>query len=322
MKNIFFVIILVVFCFRVNSQTGKSAAKTSPNAAQKKYSASETQNLVNTLKHDTCLDKKFSIVFYLIQDTANSLPNTPPNNVQSYNLNQIINLLNNTFSRICVSFEHCKTVIIPDHSHNRWKATINGNMITSTWYTDNTINVYIPEEIDPPYYESNEKTYAYEPGHPKNAIVIDRAAISTQNSANFYGSSILHAFGHFFGLPHTNAEINPSNIPSPPPPANATPPIQTLEYASRTNTLNCKEHGDGFCDTEADPFPSVLSVLPAIRSGDGSCSASVGLKDGMGTLYEPPTDNFMSLYGCRCRFSQEQYNYMAYIILTKRLYLH
>jgi hypothetical protein len=30
----------------------------------------------------------------------------------------------------------------------------------------------------------------------------------------------------------------------------------------------------------------------------------------------------MSNYGCRCKFTQEQYNHMAYIILTRRLYLH
>ena len=52
------------------------------------------------------------------------------------------------------------------------------------------------------------------------------------------------------------------------------------------------------------------------------CNYQTGIKDGNNEYYVPPVDNLMSLYPCRCHFSQEQYNYMAHIILTKRLYLH
>lgn len=288
--------------------------------------------MVNTLKHEICLDKKFSIVFYLIQDSMYSLPNNPPppnnpNHITSYSLPAIVNLLNTAFSPICVSFEHCKTVIIPDYNHNTWKAFGNGAMITSTWYTENTINVYIPAVIDPTFFDPIEKAYAYSPPTgtvaPRNAIVFDKNAITRINEAGFQGAEILHAFGIFFGLPHTYDEINPSLPVSPMPPTNVTPSITTLEFADHANSFsNCAIHGDGFCDTEADPFPASLSPASPIPLGSGDCSSGAGMVDGYGTHYLLPTDNFMSHYPCRCRFSTEQYNYMAQIMMTKRKYLH
>jgi hypothetical protein len=328
----------------MHAQTKSPAAKGTSNTTQKKYSRATTQNLVNTIISDTCLDKKFSIVFYLIQDSAFSIltaPPTDPHSLASYQLPDIMNLLNDVFSPICVSFEHCKTVIIPNYPDNRWKGYGNGVDITDTWYTENTINIYIPEEIDQPYVDPPiETAYTYPPPNgafapypsplpngivtPKNAIVFRKKAIKPDdvNSAGFLGSSIIHAFGIFFGLPHTYNEINPTNIPSPPPPLNTSPPIVTLEYANHLNIQNCKDHGDGFCDTEADPFPAYLTVPSTIPEGMGGCSASGGVVDGNGTPYLPPSDNFMSHYGCRCRFTHEQYNYMAKIMMTKRLYLH
>ncbi|WP_317897522.1 hypothetical protein [Aurantibacillus circumpalustris] len=325
-QPIFFIIISLT----LNAQTTKPALKSSTNPPQKKYSASSTQNLVNTAKSDTCLNKKFSIVFYLIQDSAYSiltaLPSNP-NSLASYQLGSIINLINAAFDPICVSFEHCKTVLIPNYPHNKWRASGNGYSIINTWFTDNTINVYIPKEIIPPFGDE-PLAYTYPPPTgttaPINAIVCGKDAIKpvSMNAAGLIGSSIIHAFGIFFGLPHTFDEINPTSIPSPPPPLNCTPPIATLEYADHVNIQNCKDHGDGFCDTEADPFPSNLSTPSTIPTGMGGCSEPAGMKDGNGTLYLPPSDNFMSHYDCRCRFTHEQYNHMAKIILTKRLYLH
>jgi len=329
LKNIFLTL-SVLISFLINAQTTKQGLKTDHGSSQKKYGASSTQNLINTLQHDTCLNKKFSIVFYVIQDSLYSLPNNPPigpASLASYSLTAIINLLNSTFARICVSFENCKTVIIPNYSHNKWKAFGNGNMIVNTYFTENTINVYIPTEIQPLLVDDPEAAYSYSPapGGPsaqRNAIVLEKGSIGQSNAATFFGSSILHAFGIFFGLPHTYDEINPSSPPSgPTPPANCTPPIKTLEYVDHTNISDCHTHGDGFCDTEADPYPSSLTIPSTIPVGTGGCSTP-GPTDGYNNYYVPPTDNFMSHYPCRCRFTQEQYNYMAYIILTKRMYLH
>lgn len=328
MRKITFILLLFSF-YTLSSQSNSVHQKKNPStgSVEKKYNTAQTQALVNVLKHDTCLDKKFSVVFYLIQDSSYSLPT--PSIIATYSLTQAINLLNTTFSRICVSFEHCKTVIIPNYPYNKWNAAINGTVIMQNWFTDNTLNIYIPETLQQPGPDSPEDSYAsYLPqaGNTAslNAIVVQKNSMMNLNESLFSGHNLLHAVGHFFGLPHTSAEINPAGASTviPAPPSNAGPPIVTLEYVNHVNIANCEEHGDGFCDTEADPYPST-ATSPVYPSGASNCAYTNGLKDGHGDFYLPPCDNIMSSYGTtRCRFSQQQYNYMAYIILTRRLYLH
>ncbi len=246
----------------------------------------------------------------------------------SYSLSQVMNILNQTFSRICVSFEHCKTVIIPNYPYNDWYLATTGTVVPFNWYTKDVINIYVPEKLLPPHFDSPEQSYTNPlpplPAStliPTDAIVVDKGAMTALNSAGVVGSPLLHAMGHFFGLPHTFAEINPSSTVTPQQPTNASPTITTQEFADRTNFQNCYDHGDGFCDTEADPYPS-SATTNTFAAGTRNCAYSLGLKDGKGNFYTPPCDNFMSLYSQRCRFSQEQYNRMAYIIMTRRLYLH
>lgn len=327
---------LSTFFIKAQSSTETKSFNPSQNQSGKKYSSGQTQNMVQSLKHDTCLNKKFSIVFYLIQDSAFTLTTSPTNTTYiTYSLSAIMSTLNAAFAPICVSFEHCKTVIIPNYEFNRWRAYTNGAHVIANWFTENTICIYLPKEILDVRPDDPEYSYAYgPPTHtltlttmtiaPGNAIVIEKTNALDRNRLNLRGPNILHAMGHFFGLEHTFFEKAPTtNMASaiPLPPTNATPIITTHEFAERSNYQNCYEHGDGFCDTEADPFPSTSNVNPA-QPFVGGCSDNSGLKDGKGDFYLPPIDNIMSVYQCRCRFSQEQYNYMAYVIQTQRLYLH
>ena len=264
----------------------------------------------------------------MIQDSLYSLPSFTA--MLPYQISYAMNLLNSTFSCICVSFEHCKTVIIPNYPYNIWKPSITGSIVTSTWYTEKTINFYLPEMIDVPFVDPPEAAYSSPfPTLPPStlittdAIVIDKQTMSKLAIKPEAVHSLFHAVGHFFGLPHTYDEINPAGASTviPAPPSNANPAITSLEFVNRTNLQNCLEHGDGFCDTEADPFPSYASS-PTFTSGAFNCIDNAGLKDGHGDFYIPPCDNFMSAYGKGCRYTQQQYNYMAYMILTRRLYLH
>lgn len=275
---------------------------------------------------DTCLDKKFSVVFYLINDSASNIVLSNPPTYAGFQLQLLINQMNAAFAPICVSFEHCKTVIIPVYPFNRWRAGAVGHNVTSTWYTENTINIYIPRQVlsispDPPDY-----CYAYTLPNdstlkPRDAIILDSGSVYQGNSVNFIGAPMLHAIGHYFGLPHTFDEINPGAPANPPPPAGCcSPAINTKEFVDRTDFNNCHTHGDGFCDTDADPYPSSTST--SYKRSPKDCSGAPGLKDGKGNFYKPPTDNFMSFYGCRCRYSREQLNFMARYMMTKRKYLH
>jgi hypothetical protein len=157
------------------------------------------------------------------------------------------------------------------------------------------------------------------PDDPERAYTfnVDTAAIPFRNcivmeKGVHVKTQLQHVFGLFLGLPHTYSEVNPSQNTSP-----ATPlGVYSKEFVDKSN---CLQHGDGFCDTEADPFPSG-SNLPYVSAA--SC-APIGLKDGKGKFYNPPSENFMSHYtDCRCRYSNEQYYFMVHYIMKKRLYLH
>jgi hypothetical protein len=305
--------ILLFFCIRSGAQVNsvntvkqsikKTECATAPNPDFFKWrnQVISVQNLVSTLKHDTCLNKKFSIVFYIVLD-SNYQPGVSP-----ANLSTAINMLNTAFSRICVSFANCSTVYIPKHPYNDWFQNPHEAQITSNWYTTQTINFYLVNSLAG---NPNIGGYTYMPGTPgnKDVIVMRKAALNT--------TTLYHLFGHFFGLPDTYAEIAPvpPAVPGPP------PGVTSHEWFNRI-AANCYTHGDGFCDTEADPYnvgynDNVNPIPP--------CFFDYGPQDGQSNYYTPPVDNYMSEYRgtCRCRYTQEQYNFMARVILTQKLYLH
>jgi hypothetical protein len=276
--------------------------------------------MVYTTAHDTCLDKKFSIVFYFIQDSANSMPNNHTHTLTA----AIISTLNFVFKPICVSFENCSTVYIPVYPYNEWYAHITDQVVTSNWYTENTINFYLPTKVEVPY--GNERDgYAHAPATPgalpstKSVLVAASSPIPNAptafylNEALVWGSTLLHIVGHFFGLPDTFLETGPPANPGPP-----SPMIHTYEYVRRTN---CAINGDGICDTDADCYP-VSYYDNALAPPKTRCGYDPGVKDGKGDFYTPPVDNYMSMWLCRCRFTQQQYNKMARFILQHRMNLH
>jgi hypothetical protein len=287
----------------------------------------KANSMISTLDHGPCVHKQFSLAFYVFQDSiypgvhfcCNQALVTPPS---------IIDTLNRVFAPICVSFKACTTVVIPNYSLNKWSLTSMSNGIIANYHTDETINVYLPESLsDAPGTDAASSTYpppSLNPLSYKNAIIIGLTGVvfpSGPNAGKILNTAeVAHVFGHFFGLPHTFDEIAASPPASPPPPAG----VISQEWATRTSG-NCYTHGDGFCDTEADPFPITNSPnmtyyrRPHI---DEDCQYKYGLKDGQNNIYYPPVDNYMSVYRCRCRFSQEQYNAMAAFIKNHRLQLH
>ncbi len=269
---------------------------------------------LNGVERDTCLDRRFSVVFYVIQDStqkknmAGLVNDTIP---------LIMNILNNGFKRICVSFVNCSLVVIPNHEYNHWNLEAEGS-VTNGWYTENTINIYLIEDIV--WTPDQEKTgYAHAPGVPgaknsKKDVVVyqyknlkndDRDNSITPNAAGTTGSSILHIMGHYFGLPDTFSDLQSPDS------------LMTKEKVRRTN---CDLAGDGFCDTEADPYPH--SYYPPPAPPHTYCYYYPAIKDLRGDFFTPPVDNLMSMYSCRCRFTQQQYNHMVKFILHNRMYLH
>jgi hypothetical protein len=290
------------------------------------YNSQSTQNkplngssnsamMVNGTDHDTCLNKSFSVVFYVIQDT------TLAKNISSVQQNEILTVmkvLNNYFARICVTFQNCSTVVIPNYEYNKWTMKVDKD-VTDNWYIPNTINIYLVEElVYKPEFE--EIGYAHAPGIPgakfsnKEVMVFQYMTVAPDkkknimdlNSSGVQASAVAHAAGHFFGLPDTFSELAGS-------------PMGTYEMVRRTN---CDVTGDGICDTEADPFPLSYFPPPGTVPKGAYCRYWPVLKDSAGDYYTPPIDNMMSMYLCRCRFTQQQYNHMARYILKNKWHLH
>jgi hypothetical protein len=279
LKHLFLKLFIFIYCASAGQSNSNQGCGTPvpANYAKWRNSVASVNNLVSSLKHDVCVNKKFSIVFYVVADSNKTWGSVSPNDLDSS-----IALLNRTFRRICVSFMNCSTVVIPNYVYNKWDTTITEKMVIGNWHADSTINIYLPTTIT-----GTAAGYTYLPGG-KDVIVVEKAQIA-QNT-------VLHEMGHFFGLVHTFHEIGTGSV-SPPPPSG----VGSKEFVDRTN---CSQHGDGFCDTEADSYP-----IP-------------NAKDGFNNYYVVPKDNFMSYYSTTCRFTQEQYNFMALVMQGARLYLH
>src|SRR6218665_2331717 len=249
-----------------------------------------TQNMVATLAHDTCLNKKFSIAFHMVCDSTGYGGVSPSSRAA------IITGLNAAFKRICVSFASCHVDSIPNYSYNDWIKPSTDEVVSPNWDLDKTINIYMTDSI-----RGFPLGYAYGPGS-KDVIVLEKGA--------GVGTAI-HEMGHFFGLPHTFDEISP--VP-PAIPAPTNPSITSQEFVNRIPS-NCYTHGDGFWDREAD------CSAAGYNKQAQPCHYQTGWTDATGVYYVPPVDNYMTYFDCGCRFTQEQYNFMARVILTQRLYL-
>jgi hypothetical protein len=278
----FFLAFTLFFSVTVLAQ--ECGSKLMPNyvTLRKQYQQLAAAN-PTLLPHDTCLNKKLSIVFYIFLDSLGN-PNVTPAQLTS-----CITILNKYFKPICLEFMNCSTVYIPEHEYNDWDKPNHENKIVGNynWFTEKTINIYlVANMVVPP-----KNGYAYGPGG-RDLIVMRKSA--------FTGMTAVHEMGHFFGLPHTFAEISTNSEDGP--------------SSELVNLSNCTTNGDGFCDTDADPYST--------GSGTSPCGFVYGPKDANNQYYVPPVDNIMSYWSCRCRFTQEQYNWMAYMYITIRNYLH
>lgn len=295
---------------KLNTNNQSDHANTVQNPKSKNVASANTQSVyLSSIRHDTCLNKKFSIVVYVFENYSMTIASSSLNVINNTYIPQKINYLNNLFKRICVSFEHCRTVVIPNWEYEKWKNATVDDVVYANFSTENTINLYLVSTTN---YSKCQLDYSYKPDEPSSANP-KNMVVSILDAPP--GADLAHAFGHFFGLDHTHAEINGT-------PASPPPPIQSSGLAINSNEFvdgsNCALYGDGLCDTEADPYPANTSY----NRNHVMCDYNGGVKDGKGDFYTPPLDNFMSFYTCRCRFTQQQYNKMAETIITKRMYLH
>lgn len=209
------------------------------------------------------------------------------NNVSPAAINACIANLNKYFKPICIKFLSCSTKTIPEHEYNKWDRPNHQFKIVGNYnyYTEKTINIYLVDNIVVP---AGVNGYAVMPGG-EDLIVMKKSALGSLTP--------VHEMGHFFGLPHTFEPTIPAEL---------------------VRRSNCYTTGDMFCDTDADPYNgTTITNVPT-----APCGYVYGPTDAAGDYYIPPVDNIMSYWGCRCRFTQEQYNFMSYMYFTQRFYLN
>ncbi|MES2566076.1 MAG: M43 family zinc metalloprotease [Bacteroidota bacterium] len=195
----------------------------------------------------------------------------------------VINL-NKVWKPICISFKRCSLNYVPNYNYNEWHDVYDEPTFAGNYYVDKTIDIVLVENIVLP---GNAAGYADQMGH----IVMKKNSLG--------GVVPIHEMGHLFGLPHTFEGPAPNAL--------------STELVKRTN---CYTDGDGFCDTEADPHPTG-------EVSGAHCSFQPGPKDASNDYYTPPLDNYMTYFsGCECRFTQEQYNFMALTFILSGTQLH
>lgn len=193
-----------------------------------------------------------------------------------------IAIVNQMLTPINVRLKICEFKYIENYRYDLMVRATEEEEMTTLYHEPNTINMYfITLIVDMPMAAG----YAYMPGGP-DVIVIKKTGLG----------AIPHEVGHFFGLPHT---------------------FEGDELVARTD---CYTTGDGFCDTEADPY---YEGIPAYLDDNCNYKGSPA-KDSNGDWYIPPVTNFMSYWGCDCEDPEitfEQLDKIADVVLNIRSYL-
>lgn len=199
-----------------------------------------------------------------------------------------IDLINRAFEDSGILFFICGSPLYMDGD-----LTFNfdsGDALNRREYVPNTINVYFVDNVT-----SNSGLslcgYAQLPFIGEEA---DRYIMMNKDCATD-GATLIHEFGHFYGLFHTH---------------------ETRFGREFVDGSNCTTAGDQVCDTAADPDLS----NPDLMSG---CNYIGKILDPKGTIYLPPVTNFMSYAPSSCQsfFTTGQSELMRDVHLKENAYL-
>jgi hypothetical protein len=261
MQKIFFLIIGVIF-----------------------VNVSVAQNHKNIPSVYNCIGKNFSVVAWVLKDTAGQA------NITQTNVQTAISDLNASFESICITFNLCQYNELLNSRQTKTRTDIEDKEISTIHQVKNVINIYFVEQVI-----SNSSSIISQLGDtllPNLNDPLTNAIFITKGDAT-NGASINYALGRFFGLQYTS-----------------------FGGDELADASNCETAGDKICDTPADPGGLENSCHLTYNSTSPSLDAN-------GHYYVPDVCNFMSWYSSSCRssFTNEQYNKMADVILKGRNYL-
>lgn len=160
----------------------------------------------------------------------------------------------------------------------------------SNYRISNRINVFCVESIRTDQDQEIWQGYTYHPedktlfSYQEDIIVITFSAITE-------GNTLIHEFGHFFGLYHTHEGFDDPR------------------RAEQVSERDCLNRGDLICDTPADP--NLNRRVDASDPTNCKCDLTE-LSDPNGLAFNPLIENFMSYAPpiCRKSFTTGQLNRM------------
>lgn len=175
------------------------------------------QQGMKTFTSVPCLNKKLSIIAYIVKDSLGQP------NITEQDILDAIDSTNKDFAPICLSFEICEFIYVNNFQYDNFEKPKDEPEMMTLYYKPQIINMYFVMDI----VNEPQCGYAYMPTGP-DLVVIKKTCIP--------GLVISHELGHFFGLYHT---------------------FENGFGQEFANESNCLTAGDLLCDTEADPQGSV-----------------------------------------------------------------
>jgi len=224
----------------------------------------------------------------------------------------------NSFFDNGMSFYFCDVTIVGsstliDFQNSEWQALMNLHFVTDA------INLYCVNSI---FDNAAIGGVANFPDSPFNNMIVVR----DHSGEGPLAHAIAHELGHYFGLQHTflgTGYVQDEICLSITPPAlqlNCDINTVALELCPLNCGLDetCIPHGDGFCDTPADPGNLYTNPQEGCYTTSG-CADVICLEpnDPLGDFYTPDPTLIMSYYGYFCtpqHFSNDQNQFMLDVL--------
>ncbi len=229
------------------------------------------------------LFKTLSISAYIV----NSPANVPAVSLETVLL--WVDSLNVVFAPLELSFEVCTVVNVPNHKFYNFDRALEEEELYDVYSTPGTINIYFLGSILDNVSEEEDvhaDGYTYFPGGDDLMVLSDP-------------KEIIHQMGHFFGLYDTH---------------------ETDFGEEHVLRNNCETTGDLICDTDADPWTDFYEQPSTWNKT--TCNLTEAVFDAQNQFYVPQMSNIMSFWDpCRCYFTNQQFDKMAFEYLNNRNYL-
>lgn len=247
------------------------------------YLTSNGQNLHDKHANLPCLNKEFSIVVHIVQDSLGN------DGITQANIQSLTDSLNVAFAPICVKFSICEFNQIANFQFDTLTTLTNNewDQLLTLNHKANRINLFFVGDSDVMEDECGFATFEGITDATNGGLFIHKNSDCTGLDND---KALIHLMGHYFGL------------------------LNTFEGSGNelVDGSNCTTAGDLICDTPADPY-SIGSPVNTFVNADDNCRFISILTDSNGALYRPDVGNYMSYYQneCGCGFTYGQYLKMA-----------